>query len=144
MIKLHLFQDIQYQRKTEGLEMETAYSQLSQSLFSIPEGGEVCLHVSYNCGDSVSMDLTELASKDPPTLEDKIAVDSGMQIPPLDNPAFSIPAGEYQFEQLVILPEPGNLEGFLYRYCTKSTGSLYLRILRENPVSFVAQIIIPY
>lgn len=143
MIKLHLFQDIQYQKTSSESDLGSCYRSLFSNLFSITDGGEVCLEISYTCDDAASFKLITTAHKDPPTEEVKKAVDSGLPVPEIHNPAFSIPAGKYEFEQLIMLPEPSKLEGFLYHYCTSRSGTVFLRILRENAFSFVAQILRP-
>lgn len=142
MIKLHLFQEIQYQRSLGGGELGSSYKALRDNLFAIPEGGEVCFAIGYRCSDGVSFALKSAAVKDPPDEETRRAVAAGLPVPRIPDPAFSLPAGGYLFEQLGALPELAELEGLLCRFCHSSSGVLFLRVLREGPAAFIAQIFV--
>lgn len=142
MIKLHLFQEIQYQRAYDALELDSCYASVIEGMFSIPIGSEICLSIAYSCNDSVSFKLLLKAEKDPPSPTDKDAADNGLPLPSIQNPAFQIERGTYSFEQLTELPTPGRLHSFLYRYCTARQGVLLLRLMRENAVEFVAQVLV--
>lgn len=142
MIKLHLFQEIQYQRAYDDLELDSCYASVIAGMFSIPIGSEICLAIDYSCDDFASFKLLLKAEKDPPTPEEKDAADNGLPLPPIQNPAFQIESGTYSFEQLAELPAPGRLHSFLYRYCTAQQGVLLLRLMRENAVEFVAQVLV--
>lgn len=142
MIKLHLFQEIQYQRSLGPGDLASSYKALRDNLFSMPEGGEVCFAIDYSCSDAVAFALRTAAVKDPPDTQTLKAIQSGLPVPRIPSAAFCLEAGDYLFEQLAALPEPGELEGLLCRFCLASSGVLFLRVLREGPVAFIAQIFV--
>lgn len=141
MIKLHLLQDIQYEKASPAGDLRQAYGALVSDLFSLPVGGEACIEILYRCRDSVSLETGVLALKNPPTPSVKDAVDNARPVPPVPDAQFSIPAGEYDFEQLTELPGEDRLTPFLLKFCTGKNGRLFIRILREHAASFAAQIL---
>lgn len=142
MIKLHLLQEIQYQTRREASNLTDCYRHVLDTMFTVPVGTEQCLAVSYTCEDSVQFKLECHAVKNPPTPQDKEAVDNIKAIPKVKNPAFCIETGTYEFEQLLILPQPAELTALLLRYCSAQSGLVYLRLLRENALEFIVQILV--
>lgn len=142
MIKLHLLQEIQYQKTVNFDSLEKCYEALYNGLFDMPLMGEYCLSINYSCSDIVSFSLNCCAFKEPPTPEDKEAVDNLRPLKAIENPAFVLESKDYDFEQLMYLPQPESLQASLIKYCTKSSGVINLRLLRENVVEFVAQILV--
>lgn len=146
-INLNLFQPIVYNKESNSLaqDIETAYLLLIKKLDKSKTASEACINIKYFCEDKISFEITEFGFADQPSKEVVEAVNKGEEIPLVEHD-MEIPPGKYKFIQLPFLPTQENLFSTLMQItCSnnvKNSGNFYLRLLKENAITIIAQIIL--
>lgn len=105
-------------------------------------GYDAAMLYKIDLGDSIS--LTRCCSGERPgyTEEEKMKIEQGIAVPPKPGETFSIPAGEYLFEQLPAMFNEDDLPRLLLPYATRPC-EVYIRIFHENALETVMQFFFP-
>jgi hypothetical protein len=146
-INLNLFQPIVYNKETitQTQDIESAYQLLIKKLDNSKTASEGCINIKYYSEDNISFEIKEVGFADQPDQSVIDAVQNGEEIP-LKNYDMEIPPGKYKFIQLPFLPTQENLFATLMQIsCSnnlKAEGNFYLRLLKENSLVIIAQVII--
>ncbi len=145
-INLNLFQPIVYNKETilQPQDIESTYQLLIKKLDKSKTASEGCINIKYYSEDNITFEIEEVGFADQPDQSVIDAIKKGEKIP-LKNYDMEIPCGKYKFIQLPILPTQENLFATLMQIsCTnnlKSEGNFYLRLLKENSIVILAQVI---
>jgi len=146
-INLNLYQPIIYnkERSLQTQDIEKAYDFLIKKLDKNGIAAEACIKIQYNSNDSIEFNAEELGFAESPSQAVIDAVKEAKEIP-LENHDMEIKPGNYKFIQLPFLPTKENLFATLLQIaCSitkKNNGFFYLRLLKENSIVILAQIII--
>jgi len=147
-INLTLNQPIVYNKEKElqTQDINTVYQFLIKKLDNSGIASEACININFETSDSISFNIDEVGYAPTPTQEIIDAVQSGEIIPLMDHD-MEIKSGLYKIVQLPFLPDDTNLYSTLMQItCSNlkdSRGNLYLRLIKENSIVILAQVIIP-
>jgi len=143
MIKLHLLQELQY--KKYEIEKNFSFSEtfeiLNNKLQEIESKGEFCIHCHYLCEDSLKIEVIEVGYKDAPTPEEKEAVDNLKPSFKMSNPDFEIKIGNYFAYQFPVVLTKKNLIFNFIPLIQKNKGDFYFRLIKENAIQIVLQVL---
>jgi hypothetical protein len=146
-IKLSLFQPLVYNKIeiNEDDNIDKIYSSLIKKLDNSPIGCEAIISFNYKIADGISIDFLEVGFASSPSDEVRIAVEKAEEIP-LGEYDIEIPSGKYEFVQLPLIPEYNALYStfipFIYSSSSKKEGTFHFRLLKENALVILSQIIL--
>lgn len=147
-LKLTLFQPLPYTKmaiKDNKQDITKIYKSLLEKVDKEPTGCEGIMKFGFKYKDSIDISLLELGFADPPTEETRLAVLNGDTIP-LPEHDMEIQPGKYQLIQLPALPQDNSLlSTFIPYICSslkKTEGIFYFRLLKENSLVVLSQIIL--
>jgi len=146
-ITLNLIQPIIYNKETviETQDIESLYQLLIKKLENNGVASEACLNIEYVNDDKISFKILEAGFAPTPTEAVIEAVKKGKESPLFDHDMEIIP-GKYKFIQLPFLPSQENLFATLMQIsCSQNfsqKGNFYLRLLKENSLVILAQVIL--
>ncbi|MGH0054491.1 MAG: hypothetical protein ACQ5SW_13975 [Sphaerochaetaceae bacterium] len=130
---LHLNQAIPYQTAPFSASgAEEAYQQMLSYLDKQPIGSEGCLVLS------APLILRFAGVQESPDEETRIAVEQGRKLPKKEAP-FSLEEGSYTFRQFASPSSLASLTPPLVELFGNAT-EIYLRLLKENPLTIIAQL----
>lgn len=146
-VNLTLNQPIVYNKETKLLtqDINAVYQYLLKKLDNNGIASEACIKLKYETSDSIIFNIEEVGFAQTPTQEVIDAVKKGETIP-LKDYDMSINEGYYKIVQLPFLPDNTNLFSTLMQITcstlSQAKGSLYLRLIKENSIVILAQVII--
>jgi len=146
-ITLNLIQPIIYNKETviETQDIESLYQLLIKKLDNNGVASEACINIEYINNDNISFKILEAGFASTPTDDVIEAVKKGKEIPLFEHDMEIVP-GKYKFIQLPFLPTQENLFATLMQIsCSQNfnqKGSFYLRLLKENSLVILAQVIL--
>jgi len=143
MIKLHLLQELQYKNYEieKDLSFPETFEVLSKELQKIESDGEFCVHCHYNCEDTLKIKVIEIGYKNAPTPEEKEIVDNLKPALKMENPDFEIKIGDYDAYQFPIVLTKKNLIFNFIPLIKKNEGDFYFRMIKENAIQIVLQVL---
>lgn len=114
-------------------------------LHTLPPGSETCLKCSYRWGDAKPEFTVEWTGvREPLTEEERRIVEAGGATPVRDGHTLEIPAGDYRLLQV---PALGSLEeaelAAASALCGAASGTVYVRLFKENRIEAVTQFFAP-
>lgn len=146
-INLTLNQPIVY-NKEKDLQTQDIYEVYQYLLKKLDNSGiasEACINFRYETSDSIDFTIQEVGYAPTPSQEVIEAVQKGEVIPLMEHD-MEIENGSYKIIQLPFLPDNNNLYATLMQIaCSnlkQSTGNLYLRLIKENSIVILMQVII--
>ncbi len=146
-VNLTLNQPIVYNKESDfqKQDIETIYQYLLKKLDDNGIASEACINLNYKTSDGISFNIEEVGFAPTPSKDVIEAVKKGEEIPLIDYD-MAIDQGDYKIIQLPFLPDNNNLFATLMQItCSnikKTTGNLYLRLIKENSIVILAQVII--
>lgn len=146
-IKLSLFQPLVYNKLTikDNTNIDEIYSSLIKKLDDAPIGCEAVIAFNYTINDGISINIISIGFAEQPTEETRIAIEKGEEIP-LPEHDMEISSGKYEFIQLPILPQNNALYStfipFIYSNSSQKKGTFHFRLLKENALVILSQIIL--
>ncbi len=147
-INLTLNQPIVYNKEKEiqTQDIFDVYQYLIKKLDNSGVAAESCINFQYETTDSIDFFIREVGYAPTPTQEVIDAVQQGDTIPLMEHD-MEIQIGLYKIIQLPFLPDKNNLYSTLMQITcsnlTTSTGNLFLRLIKENSIVILAQVLIP-
>ena len=125
--------------------IDIIYSSLIKKLDKSPIGCEAVIAFNYKIDDGILIDVRDVGFANAPTEEIRIAVEKAEDIP-LGEYDLEIPSGKYEFVQLPLIPEYNSLYStfipFIYSSSNKKEGTFHFRLLKENALVILSQIIL--
>ncbi len=138
---LHLIQDMPYKDfSTSTSDLCQVYDQMLMWIDKAPTGSEACIQTSS------LLNVLRTGFQNPPTKEIRQAVEQGA-VHPLQEKDFAIQPGSYTFFQLLGTPTKDEvvplLEKTLADILQDGPCCIYLRLLKENDIAVIAQLLLP-
>ncbi|MGD1823273.1 MAG: hypothetical protein ACPKM0_10995 [Pleomorphochaeta sp.] len=146
-INLTLNQPLVYnkERELQTQDINTIYQYLLNKLDNSGIASEACINFKYQTSDSISFEIEEVGYAPTPSEEVIKAVENGETIPLMEHD-MAINIGSYKIIQLPFLPDKSNLFATLMQIAcsnfTTSSGNLFYRLIKENSIVILAQVII--
>lgn len=136
---LHLFQEMPYILDSGNAKtLSQAYGTMLQWIDSAAIGSEACI------GLSSVLTVLFTGHQDPPDEKTRLAIEQGNTIPERKKD-WAIEPGDYHFVQLPLTPTAEEIEGELQpiveRQACDGCSTIYIRLLKENLLEVIVQVI---
>ena len=133
LFTVNLLNAMEYRKDNPSLDSIEAMEAGSETVFCFRHGYDDVIF---------TLDLLWSGSREPWTAEEKALIDRGLPSPHREGYGLQIPAGRYRLLQCMPVADEKELRRIAMPFAgTRSTGTLYVRFLKENAFETVMQLL---